>query len=686
MPSHSLSTGWIETSAGRRALKKRSALARDIFFDTDLAGQFLEDTRTPNDPPAIRRRDRSARAVLEEIKIFALASQAGLPVPLAVWPRARAVLERFLKLDTLSHQGRFAVPPWQADLSTGDLGVGLALLAALDSPLVALRPALANFLRAKCWDPVAADWLDQDTRRHSLDSMGHNWWAVIVGGAGTVAALLGWKSEARRAAALLTQWFRYPGNKLMRKHRNFGPEGDFLEGFSYCDYALIHPMALARLLGKNQTLSEWLDKSQWQGLAEWYRHAFLTTHAGAWPVRFGDVGISYCPRPSVWHPLAEYTGDAELHHLARQVSPEPTLALDFLFWREKISAPARRKPAEGRRVFPTSGCAFLGGPHLSVSVRAGEFWNHNHLDAGSFVFAQNKRVWIDDAGTGPYSSPDYITHYAAPASHNIAYVPDLVPTVAESKELGLDLKGEFLAHHRVPGCEFLQVDTRVLSGGSLLRSRRSFFVLDEDILLIWDDLEARSAEKFQIQLHTAEQVRRRSVGRILLASHDRAHCTILGFSDGPTTLAAAPAKMGELPEKGKGPSRSGTVPGTVLRWRARRPALRQKFLCAMGESLSRGNWRERESGWECRMVTPTIRWTAWFNRLADGRIAHQNTTSSWQGFVTDAYALVLRENAGHQTLFACSASFVRRGPETLHGTLQRETLIRVFESRVTPAR
>ena len=677
MPSHPLSTGWLETPAGRRALKNRSAIARDVFFQTDLVDQFLADSRTPHDAAAIRRRDRSARAVLEEIKIFALASQAGLPVPLAVWPRAQAVLHQFLKLDTLSHQGRFAVPPWRADLSTGDLGVGLALLATLDSPLAALRPALARFLRAQCWEPTAADWLDQESRRHSLDSMGHNWWAVIVGGAGTVAALLGWKSEARRAASLLTQWFRYPGNTLMRKHPNFGPEGDFLEGFSYSDYGLIHSFALAQLLGQEQTLSQWLEDSQWRGLAEWYRLAFVSTRHGFWPVRFGDVGIPYRPRPSVWHPLAEWAGDAELLRLARQVSPEPTLALDFLLWREKISAAVRKKSPSPRRVFPTSGCAFLGGLRLSVSVRAGEFWNHNHLDAGSFIFAQNKVVWIDDAGTGSYSSPDYIAHYAAPASHNIAYAPDLVPAVAETKELGLDLQGKFLAHARVPGCEFLQADTRVLSGGSLLRSRRSFVVLDEDILLIWDDLEARSPEKFQTQLHTAEQVMRRSTGRVLLTGPDHTRCTILGFSDLPTTFAAAPAKMGELPEKGKSASRSGALPGTHLRWRSRRPALRQKFLLAMGHTISRGSWREADSGWTCRIVTPTGRWTAWFNRLADGRVAHRNTTSTWHGFETDAYALVLQEKAGRRILFACSSSFVRRGAETLHGTLQRSVLTRL---------
>lgn len=673
MSHHLPGTGWLQTKAGSEALRARSATASAALLNSDLSRRIVEAHRqTLRTRKAIRTLDPLLRAALEEMQILALAGAHGLPVSPAAWKIADAIVSLVLRMDSLSCQGRFARPAWKADLSTADLGVALAFLAVTPSPLADRHGDISAFLRTRCWEPSAGEWLADRTRIHSLDSMGHNWWSVIVGGAGIVAALLGWKTEAARALKGLADWFRYPGNIMWRKHPNFGPEGDFVEGFLYCDYALIHPLILGALTGVS-VVPDWLDQRQCDGLASWYRRGFLTTRKGYWPRRFGDTGIGFLPQANVWHTLAGWAGDHQLLDLAHQMVPLPRHPLDFLFWRKNLSGSRVRKPEP--KIFPTSGYAFLGGKRLSVSVRAGEFWNHNHLDAGSFILAQDDSVWVDDAGTCPYSSPDYISYYSSPGSHNVAYSPALVPPMTGTKELGLDLGGKFLAHAQLDDVEFLHVDTRVLSGGSLLRSRRTFLLLDADLTIVWDDLEARQPERFESLLHTTQSAKRLTDHRVRLQDGATSRCGVFCFSDGGLSLSIQPAKMGaQAPAKDSNGAPRADLPGSCLRWRSSGKTRRRKFLVALGTRLRTGEWKEESAGWEARFSSGRTEWTVWFNRRADGRIAHRNSLSAWRQFETDAYALVLRRESLRSTLYACSASFVRHNGKSLHESLRRTHL------------
>jgi hypothetical protein len=152
-------------------------------------------------------------------------------------------------------------------------------------------------------------------------------------------------------------------------------EGDFVEGFSYGEYALLHPFVLAFLLPEDPINPAWLNSTQLRGLAAWYKKAFLKKSDGAWwPQRFGDVHFSYRIRAEVWHALSRLTGDGELLALAHQLKPRPRGIFEFLMW-EPLSQAASHKPkfkparVEQPRVFPTSGLALLGDDGLSLTVR-----------------------------------------------------------------------------------------------------------------------------------------------------------------------------------------------------------------------------------------------------------------------------------------------------------------------------
>src|SRR5690606_30688212 len=97
-----------------------------------------------------------------------------------------------------------------------DLGLGIAFVFRFASPLHERKDAMRNFLENKCLKPILGDWVDDATRIHSLDTMGHNWWSVIVAGAGVIAAILGDEATASQLAGRIREWSAYPGSEWSR--------------------------------------------------------------------------------------------------------------------------------------------------------------------------------------------------------------------------------------------------------------------------------------------------------------------------------------------------------------------------------------------------------------------------------------------------------------------------------------
>lgn len=674
-----MSSSWVASDSGRKILAGRTSTAVRLFLEEGLEGRLRREQEASRAGGSkVFRIANSLRLLCDEMTILALAHQVEPAcVPEAAWAAAQSVWARTLNVNSLNFHESRPGRPRKSDLYTADIGVSLAFTGSLETPLEVDRSRLRDFLEIRSWRPIVEDWVDGASRIHSLDSMGHNWWSVIVGGAGVMAQLLGWEERAAEIAMQLREWFAYPGNEAFRKQPNFGCSGDYLESFSYGEYGLLSPFVLA-FLRSQDIVPDWLSPEQCRGMADWYKQAFVKTRKGYWPRRFGDVSPGYRPNAVVWHTLARLTGDRELLELAHRIKPEPGKVFEFLMWEDHAPEGNGKSSREPARVFPVSGTAFLGGKAFSIAVRAGEFWNHNHLDAGTFIFAQDGTVWVDDGGTCKYSSPDYLDHYVLPQAHNVAYVPELIPVDQEIRHLELGLSGRFLSHARVPGVEALQVETGVLSGGRLARSYRRFFILDEEVAVIWDDLEAYEERCFEFLLHTLCRVESPSGSAPgSLVSENGQRCPLHFFSDTPCGFSTAPAKMGDIPPPdGSSPADPiGVFEGAGLRWQGQEKSRRQKFGLAMGQGLRAARWNMVESGWECVLETGASRWSLWLNRMADGRVAHANTIGAWKGFETDAYALLLQEKGGEQFLTGVDVSFIRTESAALHNTLKRSPLI-----------
>jgi len=675
---------WLQSDQGIQALTARAQDSIRILSETGLSGRLQSEWESSRaGGTKVFRIGNSLRALSSELTILVLAHQSGIKIAPEVWQAARTAGSLILALNNLSFQGRIAAPPTRADLWTADIGVNVAVTGQFDSPLEWNNAEVSRFLEVQSVRPIRAEWLDDATRIHSLDTMGHNWWSVIVGGAGVIESLLGRTKQALEISAQLQKWFTYPGNIFYRKTRNFGVEGDFVEGFSYGEYALLHPLVLAFLLPEYPINPNWLSSSQCQGLAAWYKKAFLKKSDGSWwPQRFGDIHFSYNIRAEVWHTLSRLTGDEELLAMAHKLKPCPRRVFEFLMWEPlpQTSSKPKSKPVrvEKVRVYPTSGLAFLGEEHLSLTVRAGEYWNHNHHDAGSFIFHQNGVVWVDDCGCCVYSQPEYVDYYTTPRAHNVAYAPDLAPPIPRTAfNEGVHLPGKLLFHGRERGVEVLGTDTQVLSGGGLARSHRLLLVLDDAAMVVWDDLQGYHPQSFDFLLHTTCGLRPSDQEPTALQSAEDGSCPFSFYSENPASFSVEAAAMGELsrPDAYSHGDPLSALQGKCLKWKSEK-ALRQKFGLTMGTTIQSAQWKTIDSGWENSFQIGAVRWSIWFNRKADGRSTHQNSIETWQGIETEAYALLLREEEGRKTLYAIQASFLRREGTVIQGSLQRSILTR----------
>jgi hypothetical protein len=237
---------------------------------------------------------------------------------------------------------------------------------------------------------------------------------------------------------------------------------------------------------------------------------------------------------------------------------------------------------------------------------------------------------------------------------------------------GMHLPGKILFHGREQGLEVLGTDTQVLSGGRLARSVRTFLVLDDAVMVTWDDLQAYEPESFDFLLHTICSVMPSGEGKVTLQSVSGESCPLSFFSESSSSLAVEDVLMGETYKDGV---QDGHLQGKCLKWQTEK-VLRQKFGFTMGMGVQSSNWQTLDSGWENSIQIGAAKWSIWFNRMADGSVMHRNSIGTWRGIETDAYALVLREEGDSKTLYGIQASFLRREGVVIAASAGKAILVR----------
>ncbi len=403
-----------------------------------------------------------------------------------------------------------------SDLWTADIGVYLS--SAYDVVQADCTPGerslIEEMLYEKAYRPLYDDWLHPLRKIHALDTMGHNWWIVCVSAAGLLLLTLG-KRVPHSEEALhditegIREWFAYPGNVLQNKQANFGPDGDYVETMGYLDYALgnffVFEAAYRRCTG-DSSLGElpvlakipdvYLQTIYWKETESKPTGRVGTFH-------FGDDGDRR-KHAYVWLRLADLTRRGELLGLFADIKGDPLEAAELAFYPEGLEErPPVSKESEGITVLEHSGYGFVrwhsGGQQLVLAVKTGESWNHNHLDAGTFMLTAGGRMYVEDSGHCAYSKPLYNSYYRQSAAHNVVLLNGFGQPPALIEE-GTKFPGSIPDWLDLPAYKYLLADCTGPYAGLYRRFYRHFLCLEGAMILI-DDLQSEQGGMFEWLLH-----------------------------------------------------------------------------------------------------------------------------------------------------------------------------------------
>lgn len=551
-------------------------------------------------------------------------------------------------------------PPWHSDLGMGfaAASTGIAYDAVRDTLSPQDRQTIAQGLIRGAILPILEDWVDGRTRIHTLDTMGHNWWAHIVFGAG-VAALavrnddpraLSWANRIDAAGA---EWFEFPGTRIGTKPPTFS-DGAYSETVSYADLAL-HSLLLFRrswteALGTAPTPIPDLAKVPGYFLAAAYPRK-----TGWVSLNFGDSRPPSCG----CHTLADLwaLGDHDPQYLKYIAGFAGVPAKDA--WAEATNLPylpdaSARAAAISieepkTRVFTDEGLLTMRDAWHDdatlFALKSGFTWNHNHADAGSFILYHKGHALLADSGHSVYSSPEYDAYYRQSAAHNVVTIDGKAEPRSDLYD-GSHFMGTIDHVLDTPDLKYAWADVTGPTTRYFQRNYRNVMWIGDTILIL-DDLRSAEAGQFEWLLHYQGTAKRN--GRTVAIRDEDAGVDVTPLFPAALPDGGLPTDYPEairLVEHDGLADEDPKIKQTYLGFQPATKTDREKFLVALqprdeGRSPSRLDRLEGLNWIGVRVSGPDRVTEVYFNLLADGQLRHRNANTTLGGFETDAYILAL---------------------------------------------
>lgn len=591
-------------------------------------------------------------------------------------------------------------PPWRSDLGMGyaAASTGIAYDAVRDTLSQADRQTIVQGLIRGAILPIMDDWIDGARRIHALDTMGHNWWAHIVFGAG-VAALAVREDDprglewARRIDEASVEWFEFPGTRIGTKPPTFGRDGAYSETVSYAELAL-HSLMLFRrswteAMGTAASPIKGLDRIAGYFLATSYPRS-----EGWVSLNFGDSRPPSCG----CHTLADLwaLGDHNPEYLKYIAGFSGVPGKDA--WKDATNlayfpdASARASASSSTTTSHTYVSRDQGlltmrsdwSPDATLlGVKSGFTWNHNHADAGSFILYHKGRTLIADSGHSGYSTPEYDGYYRQSKAHNVVTIDGHAEPASDLYD-GSASMGTIDQVLDTPNIRYAWADATGPTSRYFQRNYRNILWVGDTILLI-DDLRSRDPGQFEWLLHHGGTATRK--GRTVEIRDGDAGVDVTplfpaALPDGglPTDYPYALRLVGHEGLADEDPK----MKQAYLGFQPVGKSDREKFLVALqpridGKPASRIE-RIEGTDWIGVRITGADRITGvYFNLLADGRLRHRNANATIAGLDTDAYILAVSrpvrrdENTDPDEITVVDASYVRRSGAVLVDSLAKVT-------------
>jgi len=488
--------------------------------------------------------------------------------------------------------------------------------------------------------------------------MGHNWWSVIVAGGGAILKIL--ESDICHTsidiAAMyqdmrlgIAEWFNYPGNLLQNKKANFA-DGGFIEFLGYLTYALANIIVWESL---GETI---MPEEKIAGLVDFFMTLFYEFDDGVRTVNFGDSSRVFTgSNMHVLFYLASRFDRGDLYAMLQKMGPIGPFPLNYCFHPRadtSLDLATVSNTAPTTAIFNGAGCAVVRSGYNAAdwlfAMKSGESWNHNHLDAGTFVLYSGGKEIIIDSGTCTYSRDEYHDYYVQPQAHNIVLF-DGAGQNFDQMYNGTKYEGRFPSRLFGDGFTYLLADNTGPYANIYQRFYRHMLFLDGVILLI-DDLHTYKEGLLSCLLHY--------VGELCTKPHPNdAQSFVLSNGNITTSLvslfppnANISVKTGYR-EEVKAP-RSEDLPlpeSPYLQIDAPTENRRQKFINAFVLDLPQTRGVEISTIYHDNIIEVSIKSKSGLTRVicnekADGRVMHKNSTFKFGNISSDGFIICISED------------------------------------------
>ena len=552
---------------------------------------------------------------------------------------------------------------FRADLWTGTLCGDVPVLYALlkDALTSDERAEIVRAVIEKGIRPVDEEWLDPMKHWHALDTMGHNWHLVIVCGAGVAA--LTFRDEAPeecqpvldRVFDVVPRWFRYPGNAMQYKKANFGPDGDYIEYLGYMIYGFSTYFLLEFFYRDQTGLDTFFEDEFFRPQPQMLLDFCRETAEGPRMANFGDASALWSKHQHVYYCMAIRLRCGELMSQQRRMTAGPNCWEDFLFYPLAAKVENARGIAPARMaVYPHVGVAVVrtgaGADERFFAMKAGESWNHNHLDAGTFILTDKGWNIAVDSGTCDYGNPEYRGYYTASRAHNTLLLdgrgqdPDMFLS-------GSHQDGRFTSwlNAESAGLQYLQADCTGPYAGVFTRFFRHAVLLKGWTILL-DDVQAFHPGELTWQMHfDGEAVL--TDDHAVLHSGEQTACVYPLFPKQRMDCEQALATADRLSLYGPRHSlkMAGLPKGQCLTFRSAMQERRAKVITAISraekDTAYEPECRIFEGGEELILRSKEGAERLIVNHRADGSVMHANAWLRYNDIYTDAFLVYLREDA-----------------------------------------
>ncbi|MEO6730695.1 MAG: heparinase II/III family protein [Ferruginibacter sp.] len=608
-------------------------------------------------------------------------------------------------------------PRWNSALGTARQN-GLAANAfdcIYDILSKAERKGIADKIVKLGIEPSISDWISADKRIHTLNSMGHNWWSAIVYQAGVASLAVmnevpqakQWANDVLNASK---EWFAFSGSVLENKVPNFDPSGGFYESVSYANFGVSEYLAFRLAWTNSFAPIQMAYDKQLEKTMDWFINAGYPTSERLMSLNFGDSNpFSNGDRPVKLMIELGFGKDRYYWYLNEtkkgKVNEDMNINTPFGL----VYSPAKTTGSVApdlplSAMYSTMGWGMLRSSWdkdaTFLGVKCGYTWNHSHADAGSFVLYHRGKNLLIDGGDVNYGLPEYSSYFVRSEAHNVLLFNGMAQTPEDQYHA---VKNPGHIYNLIDGGAFKYIlaDAQGPTSRFFLRNYRNFIWIG-DVILVIDDVKTYEPGKLEWLLHYDKDAKKK--GLDIEVSNENA--TILVRPLFPETLPNGYPH--DFPEKMKIEERQGVKDRdakTKISYYAFSPAeasRQTKFVNAIillsdkNKPIEGPQLSSMASAPEARTNLPKIEklegkdmigvritqngkvTDVYINLLADGRLMHRNSTSTFNGWETDAYMMAVSypENKAATTgnaieYFISNGSYLKRNGQVILNSLSK---------------